>query len=305
VTVSDDEIDARQREPSSSWLTAALAEHAAIRGEVVAALSAQHAVFSYGVAAVGLLTAVAVGATSGEPQQGGNAQMLAATILLGLNPVLLVAVLFLWSSEVLRMQRAGAYLFALESVINGRIGKPEALAWEGLVNPPGHAERVFPHVDKMQRWAISVALTAITVGSVASGVFLDDPGKGRFLLGTLVSLVTTYFGLLVWAFFDGNRRWLRKLYDQTRDESRADSTPPSVRTWAEHLEDDSWRRHVHWPLNHLPGARKRKSDREAVVRIRRVGRDRPTTIDLTASKASPFEEKRVSERRTAVDRRQS
>lgn len=268
----DYETDARQREPSSSWLTAALAEHAAIRGEVVAALSAQHAVFSYGVAAVGLLTAVAVGATSGNPQQGGNAQMLAATILLGLNPVLLVAVLFLWSSEVLRMQRAGAYLFALESVINRHIGKPEALAWEGLVNPPGSAERVFPHVDKMQRWAISVALTAIAVGSIASGIMLDDPGKRRFVFGTVVSLVTTYFGLLVWAFFDGNRRWLRKLYDQTRDGSRAQSTPLSVRTWAEQLEEDSWRRHVRWPLNRLPGARKRKSDLETGGDVRDLRR---------------------------------
>jgi hypothetical protein len=241
--------------PSEAWLTAALAEHSAIRGEVVAALAAQHAVFSYGVAAVGLLTAVAVGATNGGNESG---HALATMILLGLNPVLLVAVLFLWTSEVLRMQRAGAYLFVLESVINARVGEPLPLAWEGLVNPPWQRERdavrIFPHVDVMQRVAVSLALTAITLGSFASGIALGNPGPGRYLAGALVGITTAYFMLLVWAFFDGNRCWLRRLYGEIRDQSAAGSTPSSVHAWAKDVPKNSWRAEVRGPLHYLPFA---------------------------------------------------
>jgi hypothetical protein len=252
-------------EPSGSWLTAALSEYAAIRGEIVASLAAQHAVFSYGIAAVGLLTAVAIGAANGDSGRSENAQMLVTAILLGLNPVLLLVILVLWTSEVLRMQRAGTYLFALENVINSRIGKPVPMAWEGIVNPPLNSaertKRILPDIDAMQRWAVPLALASIATGSVISGVALGDPGIERFTLGALVMLAMAYLGLVVLAYFQGNRHWMRTLYDpSTPDRGQIGQTPPSTRCWADRLDSPSprsWREFVRPSLRHITFVGKR------------------------------------------------
>ena len=241
-------------EPSHPWLTAALSEYAAIRGEIVAAISAQHSVFSYGIAAVGLLTAVAIGTTNGETGASQNAQILVTFILLVLNPVLLVVILVLWTSEVLRMERAGAYLLVLESVINSKMGSIVPMAWEGVVNPRPEAvtrkERVLPNIDAMQRWAVPLALTAIALGSVVSGVLL---GASALIctLGILVVIATIYVGLIVWAYFDGNRHWLRGPAT-TQGKDKSNQTPESVQIWAAGLEPSSWRAHAPNRLKYLP-----------------------------------------------------
>jgi hypothetical protein len=218
-----------------NWLTMALTEYSAIRAEIVQALQAQHAIVSYGASALAVLTAVAIGTTpAGAPEGVG----LASFLFLVLNPLFVVVIFMVWGSEVLRMQRAGMYLFVLEMALNARVDSPSpALNWEAAVNPPPIGDmrglrtpRTFPNVDLVQRVAVPAALLAMAAGSITAGLMM----RGLDWLFSL-SVLSIIAGFVGFAWLDTERRILRDLYaDVCRFEQ---STPPplSVKAWVSRL----------------------------------------------------------------------
>jgi hypothetical protein len=193
-----------------------VAEYSAIREEVVQALQAQHAIVSYGASALAVLTAVAIGtATGGATKNDG----LITFLFLVLNPLLVVVIFMVWGSEVLRMQRAGMYLFVVEKALNARVKGPPPMNWEHAVNPPPlvgppgsgirllRTRRTFPHVDLVQRIAVPAALLAMVAGSIAAG--LMEGGLDWLLSLSILSIVA---GVAGFAWLESERRLLRNLY---------------------------------------------------------------------------------------------
>lgn len=224
-----------------NWLSVALAEYSAVRAEVIQALQAQHAIVSYGASVIAVVTAVGIGTADDKTSAAGH---LFTFMFLVLIPVLIVVIYMVWGSEVLRMQRAGTYLFVLERVLNGRFPGADPLNWEHVVNPPPRKEgngrkrgmtnqRSMPHVDRLQRLAIPVALLAMVVGSVAAGLLMGDMHWMVLLTGVAVAA-----GIVGFLWLESERRLLRRLYAhvcQLQQESQARQQPLSMQIWIDSL----------------------------------------------------------------------
>jgi hypothetical protein len=218
-----------------NWLTVALAEYSAVRAEIVQALQAQHAIVSYGASVLALSTAVAIGtagdASTGDDTAGGD---LETFLFLVANPLLVVVIYMLWGSEVLRMQRAGTYLFAVEQALNAQVSPPRALNWEYAVNPPAQVQpdggvtracRVLPHVDRLQRIAVPAALVVLMAGSIVAGLLIGHlDGLAAF------SVLTFAAGVLGFVWLERERRRLRTLYAQVGLVATTER-PFSVEAW--------------------------------------------------------------------------
>jgi 4-amino-4-deoxy-L-arabinose transferase-like glycosyltransferase len=118
-----------------------LHEYDAVKAEMTAAVSAQHTIMTYALAgAAAVFTGLL--ATWDEPAL--------RVALLALGPLFLVMVWFVWYGEIVRMARAGRYIWELEKLVNadfagGRapdsrrtpvptdLDPAEVLHWEGWV----------------------------------------------------------------------------------------------------------------------------------------------------------------------------
>ncbi|MCE7001158.1 hypothetical protein LZG04_41015 [Saccharothrix sp. S26] len=86
-----------------------LGEYNAIRAELVAAVSTQQTVMTYGLAAIAVIYSGLLASWSNVPVRTG---------ILALSPVLLVFVWFVWFGEVQRLGRARWFLWELERKVN-------------------------------------------------------------------------------------------------------------------------------------------------------------------------------------------
>jgi hypothetical protein len=225
-------------------ITVMLAEYSAVRAEVIQALQSQHAIVSYGVSVVGLLSAVAIGTAAGAEQTGRE---LVAFVFLILNPLLVVVIFMVWGSEVLRMHRAGMYLFVVERVLNAHVTGPRPLNWEHAVNPPPtveqtgdrmrtHTVRRLPHVDLLQRIAVPSALLTITIGSITAGLLV-----GTFHWLVILSIMSIIAGFAGWAWLESERRRLRVLYGQVCEFERSKKSAGEAFTMEAWVDDlKSW-----------------------------------------------------------------
>lgn len=230
---------ARARD-EQNWLTIALAEYSAIRAEIVQALQAQHAIVSYGASALAVLTAVAIGTAAGGATKSDG---LITFLFLVLNPLLVVVIFMVWGSEVLRMQRAGMYLFVVEKALNARVPGPPPLNWEHAVNPPPpvgtpgsgmrllRTRRTFPHVDLVQRIAVPAALLAMVAGSIAAGLAMG--GLDWLVSLSILSIVA---GVAGFGWLESERHLLRNLHADLCLFEQSPQEPFSVDAWVSDLK---------------------------------------------------------------------
>ena len=133
-----------------------LAEYAAIRAEVLQALQGQQSVLNFGASTLSVLLVAA-----GVVDEG----VAKVAILSGIVPIAAVLVMTLWSCELVRMRRAGAYLLALEAEINNapEVAGSLPMQWEHRVNPPDKGSERLPSIDALQHAVVGavVALLAI------------------------------------------------------------------------------------------------------------------------------------------------
>ena len=104
-----------------------LGEYNAIRAELVAAVSTQQTVMTYGLAAIAVLYTGLLATWSNVPLRTG---------ILALSPVLLVFVWFVWYGEVQRLGRARWFLWELEKKVNALLA-PSGPPPSGSVLPAG------------------------------------------------------------------------------------------------------------------------------------------------------------------------
>lgn len=180
--------------PSGRGLDVKLAEYSAIRAEVLQALQGQQSVLNFGASTLSVLLVAA-----GVVDEG----VAKVAILSGIVPIAAVLVMTLWSCELVRMRRAGAYLLALEAEINSApdVGGSLPMQWEHRVNPPGRGSERLPSIDRLQQCVVGavVALLAIVssaLGTVYSTLHLDAP-LSLDLWAPVAAAVGAGFGALV------------------------------------------------------------------------------------------------------------
>ncbi|MBC6450627.1 hypothetical protein [Actinokineospora xionganensis] len=96
-------------------------EYNSIRSELVAAVTTQQAVMNYGLAAIAVIYTGLLTSWSNIALRTG---------ILGLAPLVLVFIWFVWWGEVQRLGRARWFLWDLEKKINAQLGTPDAVAGE-------------------------------------------------------------------------------------------------------------------------------------------------------------------------------
>jgi hypothetical protein len=145
-----------------------LEEYRALRAEVSGSLQAQHAALSYGVAALALFI---VGVSSAWDK---SAALTGVGLMIGL-PIGIAFVLTIWSTEVSRMKRAGAYMCDyLEPRIDlSTPGLDHPLAYERWLSykePPRRKGAKPRSLRAGHTLVVSIlalmSLTAFTVGAV-------------------------------------------------------------------------------------------------------------------------------------------
>ncbi len=142
------------------WVEVSLEEYKTLREEVLASMSHQHSIITYGTAAVGIVL-------TGGLNLWKDALLL-GVILLGIIPIISYLVLVVWMGEVIRMNRAGFFLTGLENRINEAFPDcPNVLTWENTVRTRKKENRlsqVFWNYISIIGLFILLALASIILG---------------------------------------------------------------------------------------------------------------------------------------------
>jgi hypothetical protein len=183
-----------------------LKEYELLRAEVMGTLTHRLQVWSFGAGATGVLLAGALTAIS-EAQNAmiGTIQIMAGIVMALLVPLLCLAVLHTWLSEVRRGRRASWYLWGLERRVNDSLGS-RVLGWQEDLRHSGCEQ-----MRILRSYHVSTILFFSATG------FLSASGGAWFLLSHLagkVSVGSVALHLLAVAWVTGlgalSVEWLRK-----------------------------------------------------------------------------------------------
>jgi hypothetical protein len=154
---------------------AALHEYDAIRSEIDHSLSNQVSILSFGAATTGLLVAAAATLWKDEA-------LLAVLLLLFVVPAACFLVLAVHAGELVRMMRAGLFLFGLEVWINGVLLGPgdfgRIVTWEHWAEiRKGRAD-----VDAHNRRAVTLVFALLGLGFTFAGFWrIHNPPPDRVI----------------------------------------------------------------------------------------------------------------------------
>ncbi|MFD1152065.1 hypothetical protein [Saccharothrix hoggarensis] len=154
-----------------------LGEYNAIRAELVAAVSTQQTVMTYGLAAIAVIY-------SGLLASWSNASL--RTGILSLSPVLLLFVWFVWYGEVQRLGRARWFLWELEQKVNALL-KPAHDVPAGSALPASDVLHWESWVRGRNKWRRN--LHSRPAYHLATGL-LCGTGLGTTALSVALSLVS-------------------------------------------------------------------------------------------------------------------
>lgn len=166
---------------TSQALASSFEEYRTLRAEITAALASQHAVLSYGIAALGLST-IAVG------NAWQRAPAFAGFVLMTVIPSGIFLVVMLWGTELARMRRAGRYIAQhVEPRINDLAHTPYALSWErwldGLVPPRASSKKPRPRSLNLGIAAAGAMWLILSLSSFAVGAYRFDT-QARYIRST-------------------------------------------------------------------------------------------------------------------------
>ncbi|MGW6936230.1 hypothetical protein ACWGE0_39655 [Lentzea sp. NPDC054927] len=151
-------------------------EYTAIRTELVAAVTTQQTVMSYGLAAIAVIYTGVLASWSNVPLRTG---------ILALAPALLMFVWFVWYGEVQRLLRARWFLWQLEHKVNDLLAMPGLRGTSDL--PPGDVLHWESWVRGRNRWRTN--LHSRPAYHLASGL-LGGTGLGTTVLSVVLAVVT-------------------------------------------------------------------------------------------------------------------
>ncbi|WP_158850882.1 hypothetical protein [Saccharothrix deserti] len=154
-----------------------LAEYNTIRTELVAAVSTQQTVMTYGLAAIAVIYSGLLASWSNVPVRTG---------ILSLAPVLLVFLWFVWFGEVQRLGRARWFLWELEQKVNALL-KPDQDVPSGSTLPASDVLHWESWVRGRNRWRTNVH--SRPAYHLATGL-LCGTGLGTTVLSVVLSQVS-------------------------------------------------------------------------------------------------------------------
>jgi hypothetical protein len=155
-----------------------LGEYNAIRAELVAAVSTQQAVMTYGLAAIAVMYSGVLASWSNVPLRTG---------ILSLAPVLLVFVWFVWFGEVQRLGRARWFLWELEQKVNALLRPPQDAPSGSSTLPTSDVLHWESWVRGRNRWRTNVH--SRPAYHLATGL-LCGTGLGTAVLSVVLGEVT-------------------------------------------------------------------------------------------------------------------
>ncbi|ONI80325.1 hypothetical protein ALI22I_44040 [Saccharothrix sp. ALI-22-I] len=176
-----------------------LAEYNTIRTELVAAVSTQQTVMTYGLAAIAVIYSGLLASWSNVPVRTG---------ILSLAPVLLVFVWFVWFGEVQRLGRARWYLWELEQKVNALL-RPEQDVPSGSALPASDVLHWESWVRGRNKWRTNVH--SRPAYHLATGL-LCGTGLGTTVLSVVLSQVSRPGGPLQALVFGGAALFLALLW---------------------------------------------------------------------------------------------
>ncbi|WP_367138466.1 hypothetical protein [Saccharothrix sp. HUAS TT1] len=154
-----------------------LGEYNAIRAELVAAVSTQQTVMTYGLAAIAVIYSGLLASWSNVAVRTG---------ILSLSPVLLVFVWFVWFGEVQRLGRARWFLWELEQKVNALL-RPAVDVPAGSALPASAVLHWESWVRGRNRWRVN--LHSRPAYHLATGL-LCGTGLGGTALSVALSLLS-------------------------------------------------------------------------------------------------------------------
>ncbi|SDI06322.1 hypothetical protein SAMN05192558_101803 [Actinokineospora alba] len=153
-------------------------EYNSIRAELVAAVTTQQTVMSYGLAAIAVIYTGLLASWQNLALRTG---------ILSLAPLLLVFVWFVWWGEVQRLGRARWFLWDLEKKINAQLRAPDAVAGESDL-PPADVLHWESWVRGRNRWKMN--LHSRPAYHLATGL-LCGTGLGTTVLSVVLTATTS------------------------------------------------------------------------------------------------------------------
>jgi hypothetical protein len=177
-------------EEAQARLAFLLGEYNAIRAELVAAVSTQQTVMTYGLAAIAVIYSGLLASWSNVPVRTG---------ILGLSPVLLVFVWFVWFGEVQRLGRARWFLWELEQKVNALL-RPAHDVPSGSTLPASDVLHWESWVRGRNKWRVN--LHSRPAYHLATGL-LCGTGLGTAVLSVVLSRLSSLPGPLQALVFGG------------------------------------------------------------------------------------------------------
>lgn len=149
-----------------NWLSAALEEYKALRGEMIQSVNGQQTVLRFGL--TGLAVLIGVGLRTAD-------LLLSMALLLLLAPLVTFFIVAAWKRERLKVARGGAYLQGLEAKINRVMGwSTPSLEWEQWLRG---IRRMRRQPDRRSRPYVSTyhgelaVVGLLTIGSLGLGFY--------------------------------------------------------------------------------------------------------------------------------------
>jgi hypothetical protein len=195
-----------------------LEEYRALRAEILLTLERRVTILSYGLTAIGVLTAAGIAALSGSRPS----EPAATTVFLLAIPATATFVLEIWFAETHRGRRASHFLQGIEVAVNAELpGGKRGLTWEHEIRAPNPAapQRLFTtHYGRIILYFSLAAAASLFAGLLLlQGRVLSGSEVASFEYRVLALALAVAFG--AWRVLSGRSRaeWLEQNYNQGPD----------------------------------------------------------------------------------------
>ena len=145
------------------WVAVAIEEYKTLRAESIASMQMQQSILRFGSATLGIILAAGFNVW--------ERKILAELVFLAFAPLATYLIIIIWTGEVARMFRAGAYLREIEKKINSQFPNMQpALLWEqtlAQVQPDGRTmhQGLRAHYVSIFLLYVILALASIVIGN--------------------------------------------------------------------------------------------------------------------------------------------